>query len=492
MTDTQAGPPETALFEVAAVVARACAASGKWRALRPATRAEMLRAVASQLDEATDELVALAGSETHLSEARLTGELLRTTFQLRFLAGVAEDGDCFQVAIDTPDENWPPGPRPDLRRILRPIGPVAVFAASNFPFAFSVAGGDTASALAAGCTVVLKAHPGHARLSVRCAEIVVDALREAGAPEGTFSLIAGDEAGRSLIAQPGIAAVAFTGSQKVGRLLFDLAVGRPKPIPFYGELGSVNPVFVTERAAAARIEDIAKGYVASFTLGAGQFCTQPGVLLLPAGRLDEDKLRDLVEAQPPARLLNDRIDAGFGTGLESLQAHPDLSVIAKGVRQPDGNWSPTLLRTSVDRLVAHAEELVQECFGPVSLVVEYDDEAQLLQVARLLEGQLTATVHAEAEDGIVPELLEELAERAGRVVWNGWPTGVSVTWAMQHGGPYPATTSPLHTSVGAAAVARFLRPVTYQGVPDHFLPEGLREGNPLKLPRRVEGNYEPA
>jgi NADP-dependent aldehyde dehydrogenase len=492
VTDIETGLFETPVLEVHDLVAKAAAAAPRWRALEPANRAEMLRAVAGQLDAAADELVARAVAETHLTEARLRGELTRTTFQLRFLAGVTEEGDCFQACIDTADESWPSGPRPDLRRILRPLGPVAVFAASNFPFAFSVAGGDSASALAAGCPVVLKAHPGHPRLSARCGEIVWRALQEAGAPEGTFSLIGGDEAGRALIAHRDIAAVAFTGSQKVGRLLFDLVVARPKPIPFYGELGSVNPVFVTRRAAAARIGDIVKGYVSSFTLGAGQFCTQPGVLLLPAGQGGEDLLRALVGAQPPARLLNDRIDAAFRAGLEALQARPGLAVIAKGARHPDGSWAPTLLRTSVDRLAADAEHLLAECFGPVSLIVEYGEEAQLVEVAKLLEGQLTATVHGEADDEIVPELLDELADRAGRVIWNGWPTGVSVSWAMQHGGPYPATTSPLHTSVGAAAVSRFLRPVTYQAVPDQLLPPSLREGNPLRLPRRVDGRYDRA
>ena len=492
MTDTETDSFETPVLDVPDVVERAAAAAGPWRALEPPTRAQILRAVARQLDTAADELVALARAETHLTEARLRGELARTTFQLAFLGGVIEDGDCFQACIDRPDESWPPGPRPDLRRILRPLGPVAVFAASNFPFAFSIAGGDTASALAAGCPVVVKAHPGHPRLSVRCGEIVSRALQGAGAPDGTFAVIGGDEAGRVLIAHPDIAAVAFTGSQKVGRLLFDLAVGRPKPIPFYGELGSVNPVFVTRRAAAARIDDIVKGYVASFTLGAGQFCTQPGVLLLPKGQADGDRLSALVGAQPPAQLLNDRIDAGFRAGLEALQARPDLSVIAAGARQSDGTWTPTLLGTSVDSLVADAERLLQECFGPVSLIVEYREETELVGVAKLLDGQLTATVHGEADDDIVPGLLEELAERAGRVIWNGWPTGVSVSWAMQHGGPYPATTAPLHTSVGAAAVARFLRPVTYQGVPDQLLPAGLRESNPLHLPRRVDGRFEPA
>ncbi len=489
MTDTDSDPPETSFLEVSDVVERAVAAAARWRTLDPATRAEMLRAVAGRLDGADDELVALAITETHLTETRLRGELVRTTFQLRFLAAVIEEGDYLQACIDTPDEIWPPGARPDLRRFLRPLGPVAVFAASNFPFAFSVAGGDSASALAAGCPVVLKAHPGHRRLSARCGEIVCQALHDAGAPDGTFAVVEGDRAGRALITHPDISAVAFTGSAKVGRMLFDIAVGRLRPIPFYGELGSVNPVFVTMRAAAARLDEILSGYVASFTLGAGQFCTQPGILLLPAGVLDRDRIRTMVGAQPSAELLNDRIDGAYQEALAALRHHPTVEVIAEGSRQPDGARTPTLLLTTVEGLVSDAEHLLAECFGPVSLMTEYSEETQLIEVAEMLEGQLTATVHGELDDVVVPGLLDTLAEKAGRIIWNGWPTAVAVTWAMQHGGPYPATTSPLHTSVGAAAIGRFLRPVTYQGVPDHLLPAPLREGNPLGLPRRVDGQY---
>ena len=489
MTDTDSDPPETSFLEVSDVVERAVAAAARWRTLDPATRAEMLRAVAGRLDGADDELVALAITETHLTETRLRGELVRTTFQLRFLAAVIEEGDYLQACIDTPDEIWPPGARPDLRRFLRPLGPVAVFAASNFPFAFSVAGGDSASALAAGCPVVLKAHPGHRRLSARCGEIVCQALHDAGAPDGTFAVVEGDRAGRALITHPDISAVAFTGSAKVGRMLFDIAVGRLRPIPFYGELGSVNPVFVTMRAAAARLDEILSGYVASFTLGAGQFCTQPGILLLPAGVLDRDRIRTMVGAQPSAELLNDRIDGAYQEALAALRHHPTVEVIAEGSRQPDGARTPTLLLTTVEGLVSDAEHLLAECFGPVSLMTEYSEETQLIEVAEMLEGQLTATVHGELDDVVVPGLLDTLAEKAGRIIWNGWPTAVAVTWAMQHGGPYPAPTSPLHTSVGAAAIGRFLRPVTYQGVPDHLLPAPLREGNPLGLPRRVDGQY---
>ena len=489
MTDSDTDPPQTSFLEVSDVVERAVAAAPLWRALDPATRAGMLRAVADALDGADDELVASAIDESHLTETRLRGELFRTTFQLRFLAGVIEEGGYLQPCIDTPDDSWPPGARPDLRRLLRPLGPVAVFAAGNFPFAFSVAGGDSASALAAGCPVVLKAHPGHRELSARCGEIVRRALRDAGAPDGTFALVEGDKAGRALVTHPDISAVAFTGSAKVGRMLFDIAVGRLKPIPFYGELGSVNPVFVTMRAAAARLDEILSGYVASFTLGAGQYCTQPGVLLLPAGVLDAARLRAMVGAQPSARLLNDRIDVAYSEGLDALRRRPGVEVIAEGSRQPDGARTPTLLRTTARDLVSDAEHLLAECFGPVSLIAEYDEEAQLTELAELLDGQLTATVHAEVDDAIVPGLLDTLAEKAGRIVWNSWPTTLAVTWAIHHGGPYPATTSPLHTSVGAAAIGRFLRPVAYQGVPDHLLPAPLRDANPLHLPRWVDGRY---
>jgi len=290
---------------------------------------------------------------------------------------------------------------------------VAVFAASNFPFAFSVAGGDTAAALAAGCPVVVKTHPGHRRLSACCGELVTRALDEAGAPPGVFALVDGDEAGRRLVTHPDVTAVAFTGSSRVGRMLFDLAAGRVKPIPFYGELGSVNPVFVTPGAAASRLDEILSGYVSSFSLGAGQFCTQPGILLLPAGCLDRDRLRSLVGAQLPAKLLTDRIDAAFQEGLEVLRTRPSVEVIAEGTRQADGMTTPTLLRTTAENLVADAEHLLAECFGPVSLVAEYENEGELMDVAVAIEGQLTSTVHGESEEDLVPMLIDTLAGKSG-------------------------------------------------------------------------------
>jgi len=488
MTDL-AGPSEIAIAEVSDVVDRAVGAAQTWRRLDPGARADILRLIADRLEASADELVALAVDESHLTETRLRGELARTTFQLRFFGEVLDEGGYLGICIDTPNETWLSGARPELRRVLRPIGPVAVFAASNFPFAFSVAGGDSASALAAGCPVIVKAHPGHRLLSQRCGEIVLRAFHDAGMPDGTFALVESDEAGRALVTHPGIGAVAFTGSTKVGRMLFDLAVGRVQPIPFYGELGSVNPVFVTRRSAAARLDEILSGYVTSFTQGAGQFCTQPGILLLPAGVVDNERLRTIVGAQPAARLLNDRIDAAYQEALERLEDRPSIEVIAEGSTREDGARTPTLLGTTAHNLLADAEHLLTECFGPVSLVAAYDEDSQLIEVAEAIEGQLTATIHGEPDDAVVPELLDVLAERAGRVIWNGWPTGLSVTWAMQHGGPYPATTSPLHTSVGAASLSRFLRPVTYQGFPDQLLPLALREENPLHLPRLVDGQY---
>lgn len=484
MPDQSSTP--TSPTELDAALDAAVDAADRWGALSPSERADQLRAVAGGLDDASDELVALAEEESHLAEARLRGELVRTTSQLRLFAEVLEDGAYLGVVIDHPDPQWSSGPRPDLRRTLVPIGPTVVFGASNFPFAFSVAGGDTASALAAGCPVVHKAHPGHLRLAARTGRVVRDALGS-----GVFALIVGDEAGRAAVTDERMQAAAFTGSLAGGRALFDLAVGRPRPIPFYGELGSLNPVFVTAAAAAARKEEILAGYVASFTLGAGQFCTKPGLLFVPAGTFEDADLVAAVAATPAAPLLNERIRSGFTGGLERLVSSSAVRTVATGSNSEAG-VAPSVFATTVPQLLAHRDELLHECFGPASLVVTYDDEAELLAAAEALEGQLTAGVHGEEGDPVAPRLLETARRRAGRILWNGWPTGVSVTWAMHHGGPYPATTSPLHTSVGPAAIERFLRPVTYESVPDGLLPLALQEANPLRLPRRVDGHLEAA
>lgn len=479
--------PDTGEGTLETLLLGAAAAAEQWGLQPAAIRAEALRAAAGALDGAADELVPLANQESRLPEPRLRSELARTTFQLRAFADVLDEGSWLDAIIDTPDPGMQP-PRPDVRRMLVAIGPVLVFGAGNFPFAFSTAGGDTASALAAGCPVVVKAHPGHPLLASRTGEILRAALVENGAPEGVLAVVFGLDAGRRALTDARIKAGSFTGSFPAGRALFDLASSRADPIPFYAEMGSLNPVFVTPAAMKARGADIARGYVGSFTLGTGQFCTKPGVLLLPAAHGIWDELRDAVREVQPAPLLGDWIHDGYHRVLEQLRAIPGVHTVVDGRSASGAGMRPTLLCTTVPDLIAHADALLEECFGPTSLIVEYETADQLYQAARLFAGTLVATVHAEQGDtDLVAPLLTLLRERAGRLVWNGWPTGVAVTWAMHHGGPYPATTAPLFTSVGATAIRRFLKPVCYQNMPQQLLPDALRDHNVLGIPRRVNG-----
>ena len=477
---------------LAAVLEAAAAAAQPLAASEPGERAAWLVAVADALDAHADELVPLAAEESHLAaDPRLKGELARTTFQLRLFAEVLEDGSWFSATVDHADPDWPMGARPDLRRMMTAIGPVLVFAASNFPFAFSVAGGDTASALAAGCPVVLKAHPGHPRLSDRVAEVVSTALSDAGAPEGTFGLIHGQDVGVTALQDPRIQAAAFTGSVGAGRALFDIAAARPRPIPFYGELGSINPVVVTPAAAAERGDDIASGFAGSFTMGAGQFCTKPGLLLLPEDHSLGDALRDAVAGTAAQSLLNDKIAEGYDArSTELRKAGAEVLVSVDGTTEAPG---PELLEVTAEQLLADPDTLATECFGPTSVVVTYRDDKQLQQVLDVLEPSLTVSVQGEASDADrVRELMPALTRLGGRLLWNQWPTGVTVSWAQQHGGPYPATTAPTTTSVGTAAIGRFLRPVAWQGFPDELLPAPLQEANPWQLPRRVDGRPDPS
>jgi NADP-dependent aldehyde dehydrogenase len=445
------------------------------------TRAAWVRAVADALDADADTLVELAARETALpTSPRLAGEVARTTAQLRLFARVVEEGSYLEAAIDHPDPSTTP-PTPDLRRVLRPIGPVAVFAASNFPFAFSVAGGDTASALAIGCPVVVKAHPGHPETSRRTAEVVSAALAAAGAPDGVFALVEGFEAGLALVDHPAIRAVGFTGSVRGGRALFDRAAARPDPIPFYGELGSLNPVVVTPGADAARGAALAEGLAGSFQLGAGQFCTKPGVVLLPHGSTLEAALPAHLAPQP--RLLTPAIAEGFAAGAERVSNLDGVEVVATG-EAGDGP-APLVAATDAPTLLRHADELLEEVFGPFTLLVRCADEAERDAVLDAMPGSLSATVHREPGED-VGALVGRLEELAGRVLFAGWPTGVAVSWAQQHGGPWPSSTSQF-TSVGATAVRRFQRPVTYQDAPAELLPAALRDDNPLGIPRRVDG-----
>jgi NADP-dependent aldehyde dehydrogenase len=479
-------PGDTPPEELDRLIGAAAEAAWVLVGSRPSDRAGWLEHLATRLDVAADDLVPLAAQETHLDINRLQGELKRTTFQLRLFAEILRDGSFLQVTTDHADPTWPMGPRPDLRRMLRPLGPVAVYAASNFPFAFSVAGGDTASALAAGCSVLLKANPSHPELSAATGVHVSDALAEAGAPDGIFAVVMGFETGIALVKDPRIRAASFTGSLRGGRALFDLAVSRPEPIPFYGELGSVNPAFVTPEAGAQRVDDVAAGFVGSMSLGNGQFCTKPGLLFVPAGAGLEDRIAALAGERPAVPMLSEHIRSGYAEALAQLVQRPGVRVIA-GQARPEGDPAPTILATTVSDLLADSDAMTQECFGPAAILVSYRSEEELLAAARVFEGQLTATIHSTRQEPVTSALLDVLSERVGRVVWNGWPTGVSVSYAQHHGGPYPATTSVQTTSVGTAAIDRFLRPVTYQDAPDDVLPPALQEDNPWRLPRRVDG-----
>jgi NADP-dependent aldehyde dehydrogenase len=483
------GPGDTSPEELDGLIGAAADAALILVGTRPSDRAAWLELVATRLDEAAAELVPLAAQETHLGSDRLQGELKRTTFQLRLFAEVLRDGSFLQATIDHADPAWPMGARPDLRRMLRPIGPVAVYAASNFPFAFSVAGGDTASALAAGCPVLLKANPSHPQLSAATGAQVTKALQEAGAPDGTVAVVMGFETGVALVKDRRIRAASFTGSLRGGRALFDLAVSRPEPIPFYGELGSVNPAFVTPDAGAQRADDVAAGFVESMSLGNGQFCTKPGLLFVPAGSGLEDRVASLAGGRSSAPMLSEHIRSGYAEALAVIAERPGVRVIAGEARQ-QGDPAPTILATTVPELLADAVAMTQECFGPAAIVVSYGSEEELLAAARVFDGQLTATIHGSEQEPVTSTLIDVLAERVGRVVCNGWPTGVSVSYAQHHGGPYPATTAIQTTSVGTSAIDRFLRPVTYQDAPNDVLPPVLQEDNPWRLPRRVDGVFQ--
>ncbi|MDQ0895161.1 aldehyde dehydrogenase (NADP(+)) [Agromyces ramosus] len=484
MTTTEAATGTAAHASLDEVADAARGAFAVTIASTAAERAAWLTAVADALDAGGPELIAIADEESHLGTPRLTGELARTTSQLRLFAEAVVEGSYLEATVDHPNADTIP-PRPDLRRMLRPLGPVAVFSASNFPFAFSVAGGDTASALAAGCPVIVKGHSAHPRLSRRTAEVVGRALATAGAPDGVFALVEGRETGVALVQHPAIRAVGFTGSLHGGRALFDLASGRPDPIPFYGELSAVNPVLITAAALDARADELAAGLAASFTLGVGQFCTNPGVVFVPAAAGFAERVGAAVGATRPVPMLTDGIAAAFADGVGGLVAHDGITVVAGDAVQQPGTGSAVVLATTTDTVLADPAALLTECFGPSTLVVDYDDLDDALDAIRAIGGSLTATVHAEPGEEI-GGIVDVLAEIAGRVLFAGWPTGVAVSWAQQHGGPWPSTTS-IHTSVGVTALRRFLRPVAYQDAPESALPAELREANPLGIPRRVDG-----
>ncbi|MCT2594641.1 aldehyde dehydrogenase (NADP(+)) [Streptomyces sp. N2-109] len=478
--------PPTAPAEVARIAAEAAAAAPVLEARGRAFRAGLLRAMGTALEARRAGIVALADRETAIGATRLHGELTRTVYQAGLFADVLDEGSYLEATIDHAGDTSM-GPGPDLRRMLVPIGPVAVFGASNFPLAFSVPGGDTVSALAAGSPVIVKAHGAHPATSQLTFHILREAARAAGAPEGTLGLVYGQQAGAALVADPHVKAVAFTGSPRGGRALLDIIAARPEPVPFYGEMSGLNPIVVTEAAAAKRGREIAEGLVRSFTVAAGQLCTKPGLVFVPeeaAGDALVAAARELVAGSAAGVALTEGIHAAYREISGDLAALPGVTVEAEGGPVPEAGYAVAPRLLSV-RAAEITPEVTEECFGPLTVLARYRDDAELRRALDALPASLTGTVHSEAdEEQVTRELFESLRAKAGRVVHNGFPTGVLVSWAQTHGGPWPSTNS-LHTSVGATALRRFLRPVTWQNAPQSVLPYELWDKT--RLPRRIDG-----
>lgn len=459
-------------------------------------RAVFLRAIADGLDAVTEELAERAQRETALPPARLQGEVKRASNQFRLFADLVEEGSWVGARIDTVLPERKPLPRPDLRSMLRPLGPIAVFGASNFPIAFSVAGGDTASALAAGNPVVVKAHPAHPGTSEIAGRVIADCVHACGLPAGVFSLLfdSGIEVGKALVEHPAIKAVGFTGSHTAGRALMNLAAARPDPIPCFAEMSSANPVFILPHALRERSSQLAAGLFSSFTLGAGQFCTKPGLVFLPQQSGSEaflDALRELTAGSAGFTLLTAGIAAKYRSAVTDRKSGDRVGggVDVRTAMEALGQCAAqaALMEVDIDTFLADAT-LSEEVFGPSTLVIRYGQRDAMLQAAKGLDGHLTATLFGSAEDFKENRDLVAILERkAGRVIFNGFPTGVEVSHAMVHGGPYPAASDSRFTSVGSQAILRFARPVCYQGFPGEMLPEELRDGNPRGVLRMING-----
>jgi 2,5-dioxopentanoate dehydrogenase len=451
-----------------------------------------LRHIAATIEAAGAAIIKRANLETALPEARLQGELARTCNQLRFFAELVEEGSWLDARIDNADPNRKPLPKVSIRSMHKPLGPVAVFGASNFPLAFSVAGGDTASALAAGNPVIVKAHPAHPGTSALVGHAIRESVKACGLPEGVFSLLydAGVDVGVRLVQHPAIKAVGFTGSFAGGTALMKLAAGRPEPIPCYAEMGSVNPIFVLPGALNKRGSAMATGLQASFTVGAGQMCTKPGLVLVP----QEDgtpafmkELGERVHSTPSQTLLTKAIADRYTSAVKGRMS--DATVLSEGAKaEGSGATVQASLFVANYQDLQQNQELAQEIFGPTTVVVGYQDRKQLLAVAEQLEGHLTATLHAdESELADYADLIEILARKVGRLILNGYPTGVEVCHAMVHGGPFPATSDGRSTSVGTQAIYRFTRLMCYQSFPEAALPDELKSSNPLGIMRMVDG-----
>lgn len=490
---SEAGPAE-----VTAACALAAAAFPRFSTLEPGARASFLELVADEIMGIGDELIVTAMAESGLPRPRLEGERVRTVNQLRLFAEVVRQGEWLDATIDPAQPERTPAPRVDLRRMNVALGPVAVFGASNFPLAFSVAGVDTAAAFAAGCPVIVKGHPAHPGTGELVARVIKKAVAACGLPEGVFSFLPGtsNELGRALVADPRVKAVGFTGSRAGGVALMRVAEQRPEPIPVFAEMSSINPVIMLPAALTAQAEALGKAFVQSLTLGAGQLCTNPGlVIALASPDLDRFVVAAtaaLAETQP-AVMLTPGIHTSFERGVDALARHPAVAKLAEarvgeGVNQARG----AIFQTDAPAFLADPV-LSHEVFGSSSIVVRCQSAAEIEAVIDGLEGQLTATLQLEeADHAIAAQLLPALERKAGRLLVNGWPTGVEVAHAMVHGGPFPATSDGRSTSVGPLAMTRFLRPVCYQNIPDPLLPPALQAANPWKLARRVDGTREQA
>jgi len=454
--------------------------------------ARLCEKIAERLEANKEALLECCGAETGYPDPRLNGEFGRTVGQMRQFAAIAREGRWLDARIDHAEPDRAPLPKPDVRCAKVPIGPVVVFGASNFPLALSCAGGDTASALAAGCPVVVKGHPSHPGTCEIAARAVLEAVKECEFPEGTFSLIQGttNEIGGAMVKHPATKAVGFTGSLRGGRALFDLAAARPNPIPVYAEMGSFNPQYIMPEKLAADPVAFAEALFGSVTLGNGQFCTNPGLVFVPEGA-DADaflaKYRELVEAAEPAPLLNKGIQSGYAKGLENLEAH-GIEVL-RGKASAEGcKTAPALAVMTLTDFEKYRETVEEEIFGPSTVVITCPSCDVYAPIARDFPGQLASSVHAVGDDlDECQGLVDALSTYAGRICFNGFPTGIEICHAMHHGGIYPAATDSHFTSIGLSAISRWGRPVSYQDTPDHLLPDALKEGNPLGIVRLVDG-----
>jgi 2,5-dioxopentanoate dehydrogenase len=481
--------------DVDAAAGLAAKASLEYGNLEGSAKAAFLRRIADQVESYRVAIVERAHRETGLPEPRLQGEVRRTTGQLRLFAQVVEEGSWVNARIDLPDPARKPAPRPDIRSLFKPLGPVAVFGASNFPLAFSVAGGDTASALAAGNPVVVKAHPAHPGTSELVGQAIRKSVQACGLPEGVFSLLfdAGIEVGKKLVTHPAIKAVGFTGSAVAGKALMKLAASRPQPIPCYAEMGSVNPLFILPGAMQARASEIARGLQASFTLGSGQFCTKPGLVFVPKIEESESfaaEIQQRVRETQPQIMLTKGIADKYSSAVLARASKKEANLLASSPEAAGapGCGQPVAVFSRDMPSFLQRPDLSQEVFGPTTLLVNYTKRDELLAAAAALEGHLTATIHGRPEDlAEYTDLIGILETKVGRLLFNGYPTGVEVSHAMVHGGPYPATSDGRSTSVGTLAIFRFVRPLCYQDFPDATLPAELQNKNPLGITRMVNG-----